>query len=112
MKKILICTGGTGGHIFPVIALTEYLKKKNFDIELITDFRAKKFINNTSSKYFTFINVKTPTGKKGLELIYSLFLILLSFLYSILDFLFFTPSTKYLVQLNCRNKMQRKEAEL
>ena len=44
---------------------------------------AKKFINNTSSKYFTFINVKTPTGKKGLELIYSLFLILLSFLYSI-----------------------------
>ncbi len=29
MKKILICTGGTGGHIFPVIALTEYLKKKN-----------------------------------------------------------------------------------
>ncbi|MBU6306320.1 MAG: glycosyltransferase, partial [Proteobacteria bacterium] len=53
MKKILICTGGTGGHIFPVIALTEYLKKKNFDIELITDFRAKKFINNTSSKYFT-----------------------------------------------------------
>ncbi|MFM7987023.1 MAG: glycosyltransferase [Candidatus Fonsibacter sp.] len=28
MKKILICTGGTGGHIFPVIALTEYLKKK------------------------------------------------------------------------------------
>ncbi len=83
MKKILICTGGTGGHIFPVIALTEYLKKKNFDIELITDFRAKKFINNTSSKYFTFINVKTPTGKKGLELIYSLFLILLSFLYSI-----------------------------
>ena len=83
MKKILICTGGTGGHIFPVIALTEYLKKKNFDIELITDFRAKKFINNISSKYFTFINVKTPTGKKGLELIYSLFLILLSFLYSI-----------------------------
>ncbi len=68
MKKILICTGGTGGHIFPVIALTEYLKKKNFDIELITDFRAKKFINNASSKYFTFINVKTPTGKKGLDL--------------------------------------------
>ena len=29
MKKILICTGGTGGHIFPVIALTEYLKKQS-----------------------------------------------------------------------------------
>ena len=29
MKKILICTGGTGGHIFPAISLAQYLKKKN-----------------------------------------------------------------------------------
>ncbi len=91
MKKILICTGGTGGHIFPVIALTEYLKKKNFDIELITDFRAKKFINNTSSKYFTFINIKTPTGKKGLGLIYSIILIFISFFYSIIFLLVKKP---------------------
>jgi len=28
MKKIFICTGGTGGHIFPAVALVEYLKKK------------------------------------------------------------------------------------
>ena len=83
MKKIFICTGGTGGHIFPAVALVEYLKKKNFDIDLITDFRAKKFINNNNLKNLTFINVKTPTGKKGLKLIYSLFLILISFLYSI-----------------------------
>ena len=83
MKKIFICTGGTGGHIFPAVALVEYLKKKNFDVDLITDFRAKKFVNNNNFKNLTFINVKTPTGKKGLKLIYSLFLILISFLYSI-----------------------------
>ncbi len=47
MKKILICTGGTGGHIFPVIALTEYLKKKNFDIEVVTDWGAVEFVNDT-----------------------------------------------------------------
>ena len=29
MKKILICTGGTGGHIFPAISLAKYLEKKN-----------------------------------------------------------------------------------
>ncbi|NCU49178.1 MAG: hypothetical protein EBX84_04470, partial [Candidatus Fonsibacter lacus] len=27
MKKILICTGGTGGHIFPAISLAQYLEK-------------------------------------------------------------------------------------
>ncbi|MDC1148961.1 glycosyltransferase [Pelagibacteraceae bacterium] len=29
MKKIILCTGGTGGHIFPMIALYEELKKKS-----------------------------------------------------------------------------------
>ena len=29
-KKILIATGGTGGHVFPAYGLAEYLKKKNF----------------------------------------------------------------------------------
>ncbi|NCU70233.1 MAG: UDP-N-acetylglucosamine--N-acetylmuramyl-(pentapeptide) pyrophosphoryl-undecaprenol N-acetylglucosamine transferase, partial [Candidatus Fonsibacter lacus] len=43
MKKILICTGGTGGHIFPAISLAQYLEKKNFYVDLITDYRAKKF---------------------------------------------------------------------
>ena len=91
MKKILICTGGTGGHIFPAISLAEYLEKKNFNVDLITDYRAKKFINNINLKNITFINVKTPTGKKGLELIYSVFLIFISFLYSIFFLLFKKP---------------------
>ncbi len=30
MKKIFISTGGTGGHIFPIISIAEYLKKKRF----------------------------------------------------------------------------------
>ena len=29
-KKILIATGGTGGHIFPAYALANYLKAKNY----------------------------------------------------------------------------------
>ena len=91
MKKILICTGGTGGHIFPAISLAQYLEKKNFNVDLITDYRAKRFINNLNLRNITFINVKTPTGKKGLGLIYSLFLIFISFLYSIFFLLFKKP---------------------
>ena len=74
MKKILICTGGTGGHIFPALSLAEHLKI-NFHVDLITDYRAKRFINSTNSKNIHFINIKTPTGRNGLELINSIFLI-------------------------------------
>ena len=91
MKKILICTGGTGGHIFPAISLAEYLEKKNFNVDFVTDYRAKKFINNINLKKINFINIKTPTGKKGLGLIYSIFLIFISFLYSIFFLLLKKP---------------------
>lgn len=90
MKKILICTGGTGGHIFPAISLAEYLEK-NFNVDFVTDYRAKKFINNINLKKINFINIKTPTGKKGLGLIYSIFLIFISFLYSIFFLLLKKP---------------------
>ena len=33
-KKILIATGGTGGHIFPAYSLANYLIKKNFNVEI------------------------------------------------------------------------------
>jgi UDP-N-acetylglucosamine--N-acetylmuramyl-(pentapeptide) pyrophosphoryl-undecaprenol N-acetylglucosamine transferase len=87
MKKILICTGGTGGHIFPALSLAEHLKK-NFHVDLITDYRAKRFINNINLKKIYFINAKTPTAKNGLALIYSIFLIFFSFIYSFFLILF------------------------
>ncbi len=45
-KKILIATGGTGGHIFPAYSLANYLKDKNFEIELTTDKRGLKYLQN------------------------------------------------------------------
>ena len=31
-KKILIATGGTGGHVFPSIALMEFLEKESYEV--------------------------------------------------------------------------------
>ena len=46
MTKILLSTGGTGGHIFPILSLYAKLRKieEIKDIKIITDERAKKFI--------------------------------------------------------------------
>ena len=43
-KKILISTGGSGGHVIPATVFYEHLKDK-FDVFLSTDKRGSKFIN-------------------------------------------------------------------
>ena len=43
-KKILITTGGTGGHIFPAYSLAKHLIKKKFLVEIMTDKRGLKYL--------------------------------------------------------------------
>ena len=52
MTKILLSTGGTGGHIFPILGLYSKLRKieEIKDIKIITDERAKKFIKSENIK--------------------------------------------------------------
>ncbi len=47
MKKVMIATGGTGGHIYPALAFAQILKKKYPEIEIIfigSDNRMEKDI--------------------------------------------------------------------
>ena len=43
-KKILIATGGTGGHIYPAYSLANYLLKKNYVVKLTSDKRGLSFL--------------------------------------------------------------------
>ena len=49
MKKILITTGGTGGHVIPAKIIEEHLKKE-FKIYFSTDLRGLKYLSSDSNK--------------------------------------------------------------
>jgi len=53
-KKILISSGGSGGHVIPAIAFYDHLKE-NFDVFLVLDKRGSSFINERKYKY-TIVN--------------------------------------------------------
>ncbi len=44
--RIFVVGGGTGGHLFPAIALGEELKARGNDVHLITDTRCKNYLND------------------------------------------------------------------
>ncbi len=82
-KKILIATGGTGGHIFPSLSLANFLKKK-YKIEIVTDKRGQRYLNNNYEK----INIKvidsgTIFKKNFFEAFLSFVKIIFSFFYSV-----------------------------
>ena len=45
MKKILITTGGTGGHVIPAKIIEEHLKD-NFEIYYSSDLRGLKYLSS------------------------------------------------------------------
>ena len=81
-KKILISTGGSGGHVIPATILYEHLKDQS-NVLITTDKRGTKFLNKEDYNLKIF-NVNTITKNP--------FLIPLEFffiLWSIIKSLFF-----------------------
>jgi UDP-N-acetylglucosamine--N-acetylmuramyl-(pentapeptide) pyrophosphoryl-undecaprenol N-acetylglucosamine transferase len=74
-KKILISSGGSGGHVIPATIFYDHLKD-NFEVLLSTDKRGEKFLNK--DKYNTKI-INTPKISKNFFL-FPLNLILIFFL--------------------------------
>ncbi len=86
MKKILITTGGTGGHVIPAKIIEEHLRN-NFEIYFSIDERGKKYLSSDINKI---IIIDTP--KFNLDLYLPLKLIKL--VYLILKVIFFLKKTK------------------
>lgn len=48
--KVVLCAGGTGGHLFPAIALAEALEKKNHGVTIVTDERGAVYCDQFENK--------------------------------------------------------------
>ncbi len=79
-KKILISTGGSGGHTIPAITLYEHLKN-DFEIFLTSDKRGAKYINKNLYNYKLIEIPRIP--KNLLKLPYTLIFLIVSFFKSL-----------------------------
>ena len=59
LKKIVIATGGTGGHIFPAYSLAKHFTNLKIDVELTTDKRGLKYLKNFNDISITKIATST-----------------------------------------------------
>ena len=55
-KKILISTGGSGGHVLPAITIYDHLKS-SYETLISTDLRGLKYLDKESYKPIT---INTP----------------------------------------------------
>ena len=87
MKKILISTGGSGGHVIPSLSIYDHLKKE-FNVCLVTDRRGSKFIDENLYK-FDIVDVPNISSK-----IYLLPINLIFFLISFFKSFFYLKKNK------------------
>ena len=62
VKKILISTGGSGGHVIPALTMYDHISEK-FDVVMASDQRGLRFIDQ--NRYETLL-VDTPNIKKSI----------------------------------------------
>ena len=91
-KKILIATGGTGGHVFPAYSLANYLIKNDYHVKLTTDKRGFNYIRDFKNLDLTKISSSPLIRKNIFKFLFSLLIIKYSILRSIIFLLFNRPS--------------------
>jgi UDP-N-acetylglucosamine--N-acetylmuramyl-(pentapeptide) pyrophosphoryl-undecaprenol N-acetylglucosamine transferase len=62
-SKIVLAAGGTGGHVFPAVAVATELEKMGYTTEFFTDVRGEKYLKNQKYKI---INSASPNSFKAL----------------------------------------------
>ena len=88
MKKIIISTGGTGGHVVPAQIFYEYLHNKN-EVTIVSDKRGMNYFNK--KKKYKIIEIDVPKIPKNLI---KLVPFIISFTFSIIKSYLFLSKKK------------------
>ena len=66
-QTIMLCAGGTGGHMFPALSLANDLISRDCEVILVTDLRAVKFVkdNHEGMKVHVIASSTLPSGLFG-----------------------------------------------
>lgn len=62
-STILLCAGGTGGHLFPAEAVASVLEERGWRVELATDHRAKEIGRGFPAAAIHIVPSATPSGR-------------------------------------------------
>ncbi len=90
-KKIVIATGGTGGHVFPAYGLANYLIKNHYEVNLISDERGLKYLKEYKNLKLKKIPASPLLKKNLFKFSYSVVIIFFSVFKSFLYLLFNRP---------------------
>jgi UDP-N-acetylglucosamine--N-acetylmuramyl-(pentapeptide) pyrophosphoryl-undecaprenol N-acetylglucosamine transferase len=91
-EKIIIATGGTGGHIFPAYSLAKYLIDKNFNVKLTTDKRGFKYLENYKNLDLNIIPSSPLVRKNFFRFMFSILIIIYSIIKSVFFLILYRPS--------------------
>ena len=91
-KKIVIATGGTGGHVFPAYSLAKHFVDKKIEVEIISDKRGLRYLKDYHDVKVVEITSSTIFKKNIFQLLSSILIIVYSIFRSLIFLLMNKPN--------------------
>ena len=91
-KKIVIATGGTGGHVFPAYSLAKHFIDNKVNVEIISDKRGLRYLKDYHDVKVVEITSSTIFKKNIFQLLSSILIIVYSIFRSLIFLLMNKPN--------------------